>query len=230
MDDYIQNVDNDGLLRLARDRKTIVRMECGIGEFVVQDTVLASLALEEPPDQETIAALNASYSISSYRAVDQDPDFGVRQIVDIALKALSPGINDTSTAVICVDYVTVILARLAPRKLPVLRRYEEGELRVIAMAPTFEHLLVEAFDQIRRNAEGNVSVMSRMLGALDAIASLTDSPRRRRALREQVQRIAELADRAINSAHDRVRIEGRLTHAREAIEAGPALCAGQTTA
>jgi uncharacterized membrane protein len=59
--------------------------------------------------------------------------------------------------------------------------------------------------------------MSRMLGALDAIASLTDSPRRRRALREQVQRIAELADRTIDSAHDRARIEGRLTRVREAL-------------
>ena len=194
-----------------------MRMECGIGEFVVQNTALASLALEEPPDEETIAALNASYSISSYRTVDQDPAFGVRQIVDMALKTLSPGVNDTSTAIICVDYLTAILARLAPRKFPALRRYEESELRVIAMAPTFENLLVEAFDQIRRNAEGNVSVMSRMLGALDAIASLTDNPRRRRALREQVQRIAELADRTIDSAHDRAWIEERLMRAREAL-------------
>ncbi|MGA8005462.1 MAG: DUF2254 domain-containing protein, partial [Burkholderiales bacterium] len=217
MDGYIQNVDNDGLLRLARDRKTIVRMECGIGEFVVQNTALASLALEEPPDQETIAAINASYSLSSYRTVDQDPAFGVRQIVDMALKALSPGVNDTSTAVICVDYLTAILARLAPQRFPALRRYEESELRVIAMAPTFENLLLEAFDQIRRNAEGNVSVMSRMLGAIDAIASRTDSPRRRQALREQVQRIAELADRTIDSAHDRARIEARLTRVREAL-------------
>jgi uncharacterized membrane protein len=229
-DGYIQNVDNDGLLRLARDGKTIVRMECGIGEFVVQNTALASLALEEPPDQETIAALNASYSISSHRTVDQDLAFGVRQIVDMALKALSSGVNDTSTAVICVDYLTAILARLAPRRFPASRRYEEGELRVIAMAPTFEALLVEAFDQIRRNAEGNVSVMSRMLGAIDVIAGLTDSPRRRRALREQVQRIAELADRTIDSAHDRARIEERLTRVREAIDAVHALRAEEASA
>jgi uncharacterized membrane protein len=229
-DGYIQNVDNDGLLRLARDRKTIVRMECGIGDFVVQNTALASLALEEPPDQATIAALNASYSISSHRTVDQDPAFGVRQIVDMALKALSSGVNDTSTAVICVDYLTAILARLAPKRFPALRRYEESELRVIAMAPSFEDLLVEAFDQIRRNAEGNVSVMSRMLGALDAIGSLTDSPRRRRALREQVQRIAELADRTIDSAHDRARIDARLTRVREALDTGPALRAEEASA
>jgi uncharacterized membrane protein len=217
MDGYIQNVDNDGLLQLAQDRMGIVRMECGIGEFVVQNTMLASLALEQPPDQETIAALNASYSISSYRTVDQDPAFGVRQIVDIALKALSPGINDTSTAIICVDYLTAILARLAPRKFPALRRYDERELRVVAMAPTFENLLLDAFDQIRRNADGNVSVMSRILGALEAIGSLTDNRSRRQALRDQLQRIAELADRTIDSAHDRARLEMRLTRVREAL-------------
>jgi uncharacterized membrane protein len=207
-----------------------LRKERGTGDFVVQNTALASLAREDRPDQATIAAINESYSISRHRTVEQDPAYGVRQIVDMALKALSPGVNDTSTAVICVDYLTAILARLASRKFPALRRYEEGELRVIAMAPTFENLLTEAFDQIRRNAEGNVSVMSRILGALDAIVSLTDSPRRRRVLREQVQRIAELADRTIDSAHDRARIERRLMHVREAIEAGPALCAEEAKA
>jgi uncharacterized membrane protein len=226
---YIQNVDNDALLRLAQGRKTIVRTECGIGEFVVQNTALASLALKDPPDQETIAALNASYSISSHRTVDQDPGFGVRQIVDMALKALSPGVNDTSTAVMCVDYLTVILARLASRKIPPLHRYEGGALRVIAMALTFEKLLADAFDQIRRNAEGNVSVMVRLLDGLDAIASLTDSPHRRSALREHVQWIAELADRTIKSTHDRTRIEERLRRVREALETEPALYPGEQT-
>ena len=227
---YIQSVDNDALLRLARDRKTIVRMERGIGEFVVQNTALASLALEDPPDQEMIAALNAAYSISRHRTVEQDPAFGIRQIVDMALKALSPGVNDTSTAVMCVDYLTAILARLASRQFPPSHRYEERRLRVIAIAPTFEGLLAESFDQIRGSAEGNVAIMARMLGALDTIASLTVSPRRRRALREQVQWIAELADRTIESAHDRARIERRLTHVREALEAEPALCAGEEKA
>ena len=88
-------------------------MERGIGEFVVQNTTLASLALEDPPDQNTIAALQATFSISHYRTVEQDAAFGIRQIVDVALKALSPGINDTTTAVTCVDYLTAILARIA---------------------------------------------------------------------------------------------------------------------
>lgn len=215
---YIQNVDNSALLRLARDRKTVVLMEHGVGDFVVRNTTLASLALEDPPDQETNDALQDTFTISSYRTVDQDAAFGIRQIVDMALKALSPGINDTTTAVMCVDYLTAILAQLAPRHIPSPRRYEEGELRVIAKGPSFESLLAESFDQIRGNATGNAGIMLRMLGALQTIASMTASPSRRRALHDQVQWIAELAERTIASPYDRRRFERRLERVREAFE------------
>jgi uncharacterized membrane protein len=207
---YIQSVDYDALLGLARDSKTIVRMERGTGAFVVQNTALASLALTYPPDRAMISALNGAYSISRHRTVEQDAAFGIRQIVDMALKALSPGVNDTSTAVMCVDYLTAILAQLAVRQFPSVQRYDGEALRVITVAPTFDSLLAEAFDQIRGSAEGNVAIMARMLGAIDTIASLTVSPSRRRALDEQVQWIAELADRTIESTHDRARIERRL--------------------
>jgi len=220
---YIQSVDNDAILRLARGRRTIVRMEHGIGAFVVQDTALASLALTYPPDQETIVALNGAYSIGRQRTADQDPAFGIRQIVDMALKALSPGVNDTSTAVMCVDYLTAILARLACRQFPPSHRYEGETLRVIAIVPTFVGLLAEAFDQIRGSAAGNVAIMTRMLGAIDSIASLTVSPSRLRALDEQVQWIAELADRSIESTRDRARIERRLTQVRAALVSETAL-------
>ena len=208
---YIQNVDIAALLCLAREHQTIVRMEQSIGAFVVQDTTLASLALEDPPKKEIIADLQAAYIISCDRSVEQDAAFGIRQIVDMALKALSPGINDTTTAVMCVDYLSAILARLAPRQIPSSRRYEEGELRVLTIGPTFEDLLAESFDQIRSSADGNVAVMLRMLGAVQTIAGLTASPSRRRALREQVQWIAELAERTLESAHDRAKIEAHLS-------------------
>jgi len=224
---YIQSVNNAALLCLARDRKTIVLMKRGIGEFVVQNTTLASLALEDPPDQDAISALQAAFSISHHRTVEQDAAFGIRQIVDVALKALSPGINDTTTAVTCVDYLTAILARIAPRQIPLSRRYEEGELRVIAKGPSFESLLAESFDQIRSSAKGNVGIMLRMLGALQTIASLTAMPGRRRALRDQVRWIAELAERTLDSEHDRARIDTRLVRMREVLEAEPALCAGE---
>ena len=222
-DGYIQSVDNDALLRLARDRKTVVRMERGIGTFVVKNTALASLALDDPPDQETIKALNAAYNVGRHRTVEQDPAFGIRQIVDMALKALSPGVNDTSTAVMCVDYLTAILARLTSRKFPASLRYEGDQLRVITIAPTFEALLAEAFDQIRGSAIGNVGIMARMLSAIETLATLTASPRRRRALYEQVLWIAEIAGRTTESDHERKRLARRLLEVRQELQAEPAM-------
>ncbi len=217
---YIQIVDNATLLHLAREHKTIVRMERGIGTFVVEDTLLASLALEEPPSKEILADLQAAYRIDRHREVQQDAAFGIRQLVDIALRALSPGINDTTTAVMCVDYLTAILARLVARNIPLSHRYEDGQLRVITIGPSFADLVAESFDQIRGSAAGNVGVMLRMLGALQTIGSLTTNPSRRRTLQQEVQGIAELGERTIESPHDRARFESRLAIVREALETG----------
>ncbi|MGK2856038.1 MAG: DUF2254 domain-containing protein [Thermoanaerobaculia bacterium] len=215
---YLQSVDDAALLRLAREHKTIVRMDRGIGEFVVENTTLASLALENPPDQEMIAALRAAYSIDRFRTVHQDCAFGIRQLVDMALRALSPGINDTTTAVMCVDYLTAILARLASREVPSSRRYEHGELRVISIGQTFASLVAESFDEIRGSAESNVAILLRMLCALQTIASLAGSPTRRQALWEHVEGIAEVAARTIKSPHDRTRFESRLAKVRKELE------------
>jgi uncharacterized membrane protein len=134
--------------------------------------------------------------------VQQDASFGIRQIVDIALKALSPGVNDTTTAVMCVDYLGAILARLAPRSTATAYRLDEGKLRVIARGPGFESLLAEAFDQIRQNAEGNVAVMTRQLQALESIVRQTTNSRRRHSLRQQANLIVAVADRTIHSSYD----------------------------
>jgi uncharacterized membrane protein len=72
----------------------------------------------------------------------------------------------------CVDYLTAILSRLAAREIPLSRRHEDGELRVISIGQTYASLLAESFDQIRGSAEGNVAIMLRMLGALQTIARI----------------------------------------------------------
>ena len=130
--------------------------------------------------------------------------------------------NDRTTAVMCVDYLTAILARLAARDIPSPLRHEAGKLRIIAIGQTFASLVAESFDQIRGSAGGNVAVMLRMLGALQTIANLTSSPIRQHVLCDQVQWIAELADRTIDSPHDRARFEDRMARVREALNMHPA--------
>ena len=89
---------------------------------------------------------------------------------------------------------------------------------MIAIGQTFASMVAESFDQIRGSAIGNVAIMLRMLGALQTIASLTASPSRRRTLTEQMRWIAELAERTIESPHDRARFESRLACVRKAFD------------
>ncbi len=215
---YIQGVDNAALLRLAREHESIVRMERGVGDFAVDGTALASVALNSTPAKELVSSLQEAFSLSRYRTVEQDSAFGVRQIVDMALRALCPSTNDTTTALVCVDYLTAILARLAPREIPASHRYEEGKLRVIAIGPTFTSLVAESFDQIRANGSGNVAVLLRMLDALQTIASLTDDPGRRRVLREHADHLAETSARTLESPRDRALIRRRSACVRSSLK------------
>jgi uncharacterized membrane protein len=216
---YIQNVDNETLLRLARELRAVLRMERGVGEFVVDGAPLVSLAstsgAEVEPNRNAIKRLNNAYVINRYRTAEQDAGFGIRQTVDVALKALSPGINDTTTAVMCVDYLTAILARLANRRIPSRYRFDEGELRVIARGPTFELMLAGAFDQIRRNAGGKVAVIMEMLDGLEVLAGETRHAGRRRALWRQLEMITETAERTIPSLLDRSAVKERCDRVAE---------------
>lgn len=208
---YIRSIDAEALFEVAREQGMVVRMEKGIGEFVIEDSPLASVAGKQP-DEESIRKLNAAYTVGRDRTVQQDAAYGIRQIVDVALKALSPGINDTTTAINCVDFLGAILARLAARPIETPDRSDGSQLRLIACGPTFAGLLAEAFDQIRQNAEGNVAVLVRLLQVLEIVARRTTDTRRHQALRGQKGLIAETAERSVPSAHDRATIRAARDH------------------
>jgi uncharacterized membrane protein len=176
-------------------------MERGIGDFVVEGSPLVSLAGSKP-DDATVCELNAVYTLGRQRTITQDVAFGIRQIVDVALKALSPGINDTTTAIICIDYLGAILVRVASRRIASTSRSADGELRVIARGPNFADLLADAFDQIRQNAESNTAVLTRLLDTLSVIAGRTTDVPRRQALLNQADLITEAAGRGIRCPYD----------------------------
>ncbi|MFN2329941.1 MAG: DUF2254 domain-containing protein [Chromatocurvus sp.] len=212
-DGFIQHVDNAVLLRLACEHKTVVRMERGVGEFVMRDSVLVSLAMQGSPGEEVAGALRDCFDVDRYRTLEQDVAFGIRQIVDIAMKALSPSSNDTTTAVMCVNYLTSILSRLAVRKFPSDYRYDEGVLRVIARGPTFGGLLALAFDQVRWSAEGNPKLLVKLIEALEVIAISARNPERRQAVGAVLAEVAEVGLRTLAAPSDRARFESRLAQA-----------------
>jgi uncharacterized membrane protein len=209
---YVQDFDAEGLVTFSVECDRIVRIERGVGSFVVRDSPFVSLSAAANGvqlDEATTQRLNELFTIRHYRTIDQDVAFGIRQIVDIALKALSPGVNDTTTAVVCIDYLGAILAELAARRIDPHFRSQDGDVRVIARGATFESFVHGAFDQIRDVAAENTAIYLRLLNALATVAQRTTTTRRRTALASQVDLISDEADRVLASDYNLKRVRER---------------------
>lgn len=229
---YIQGLDTDGLLELAGDRGVVIRMDRAVGDFVTTGTALVHVAssgstpergTRNPAgdDEDFSRALDSLFTINAHRTVEQDAAFGLLQISDIALKALSPGINDTTTAVTCVDHVGALLACLAGRRFPPRLRTDGGDLRVIAAGPTFANLVSLGLDDIRRNAEGNVTVLGRLFDAIETASGFTRDPARRQVLAAQVELLGEAIERSVRAPSDRAMLAARVRAAHTLIATPP---------
>lgn len=212
---HIQHVHAEQLLRIAERCDALIRMERGVGEFVAQDTPIAAVAAT-PPSEELAEEVRSAYVLSAYRTVFQDAAFGIRQIVDIALKALSPSVNDPTTAVSCIDHLAAVLVRLVGRRMPDPQRRLHGRVRLIARGSSFETLLRLCFEEIRRSAAMNVRVLMSAVGALELVASATQSAERRAALDRQIERFARTIDALPASDPDRASLWDACERARRA--------------
>lgn len=128
----IQMVDDAWLLKSAAEHDVFVRMECHIGDFVVRGMPLVSLSRPLTEDAAFTKRITNAFTPNRTRTVEQDPAFGIRQIVDVALRALSPSLNDTTTAILCINYLADLLTQAVTRTTASPYRHYQGRLRVIA--------------------------------------------------------------------------------------------------
>lgn len=214
----VQTVDEMRLLAWACEHDAIVRMEYKPGEFVALDETLVSVAMRRPPDDGMIAALNGAYGIDAFRTLDQDPTFGVRQLVDMALKALSPGINDSTTAETCLDHIGVILARCGQRDLSPRNHCDrQGKLRVLSIGIDFAQLARLAFHQVAESAAGNSAVLLRIMDTIGKAGKACAGIAQRRALLEQAEVAGEIALRTAKSEAARSELGARLDALRASL-------------
>jgi uncharacterized membrane protein len=200
---YIGRVEPRELVEVAARFHTVLRMERRIGEFVIGGTVLASALCKQPPGEDLLQAVAQCYTVNDYRSIDQDPGFGVRQIVDMALKALSPSLNDSTTAVHCADHLGAILHRVIGREIPSPLRYKEGDLRVIAKGETFASMMNLAFHEIRHQLRGNIPLIVRLLERLSDLADTRSNSIRRNYLWEHLLLLRDTADHEVQWGYDR---------------------------
>lgn len=189
---YIRFVDLKQLLSLATSHHVKVQLVRRVGQFVPTDTPLLMVNKAERLAPEAIAAFRAAFDFGPTRTLQQDVEFGVLQIVDIALKAISPAVNDPTTAIGCVDQLTRILIRFASRDMPDPRLYDlRGIARVSIQWIDFDRLLDSAFEQIRMYSKSDIAVSLRLLRALGDIAITTNDADLRKSLFERGRRVVE---------------------------------------
>lgn len=217
---YLQHVSVSGLLNFAEEHDLVLRLEQHPGEFVAPGAPL--LCADRALDDQSRDALRSFFAIADFRTVEQDAGFGIRQIVDIAMKALSPGVNDTSTAVSCLDYLGALLCQIAGRHLASPFRAKQGKLRVIAPTPLFEHFVAKSFDEVRHSAAGNVTILGHLLRVIRRVGGACQSTAQREVLATHARLVAEAADHTVPASYDRERINEALIAAREMLRVTPA--------
>lgn len=215
---YIQYVDTDELIDWAEENEFVVKMERGIGQFTGKGAALVSLTgegqnFEKNIKNETISEINNLFSINRYRTIEQDIGFGIRQIVDIALKALSPGINDTTTAITCIDFLSVIVGAIARKQLPETVRSKNGKLCVLVKANDFRKYVETAFDQIRISGKANQAIFERLLDALNFVAKNTNNEERHAIVREQIELIREFAEQTLQTEYEKQKVYEKIEKA-----------------
>ena len=173
----IAEIDQKALVDLARRFNALIEVDCAVGDTLVYDTKLLQVrgAARQIPEKELWQAIH----LSEERTFEQDPKYPIRLLVDVAIKALSPAVNDPTTAVQAIDQIEDLLRRLGRRNLEdVHARDDEGIVRLIYPNPDWEDFLRLSFDEIRQYGASSVQVMRRLRSALAGIAeSLSDETR-----------------------------------------------------
>jgi uncharacterized membrane protein len=206
----VARFDIGALVHAASDADAIIEMHCAVGDTLVDDAILLEVhgGTVLIPDRR----LSRAVRLARERTFEQDPKYPIRLLVDIAIKALSPAVNDPTTAVQVVDQIEDLLHRLARRELDAgIARDTAGKLRVIFPMPSWEDYLRLSFDEIRQYGASSVQVMRRLRAALVAIENSLSHRDRIAAVQRYVKQIDtqikrsdfDAQDRAVASQEDR---------------------------
>ncbi|MDQ2654530.1 MAG: DUF2254 domain-containing protein [Chloroflexota bacterium] len=170
---YLQVINADSLFDLAERHALIIRIEPCVGDFILPGESVAAIWPRNVRDDNVTAAIRAALVLGPERTSQADVAFGFQQLSDIAIKALSPGINDPTTAEICIDRLGELFVHLANRGKPdEVRSSEDGSVRVVLQGPPFADLVGQALDPIRHYGAGDPHVAVHMLGVLGRVAAL----------------------------------------------------------
>jgi uncharacterized membrane protein len=192
---YIQVIDYRSLYNLACEHDLLVVLHVRAGHFVLRDAVHFEVHSNEPVSDDVMDRISAVVVVGSGRTPTQDLEFSVRQLVEIALRALSPALNDPYTAIAVIDRLASSLEIVSSRSMPTSRfRDDAGRIRLIADATDYEGLLDAAFNQIRQSAASNPSVLIGLARRLGDLLRVATAPEQTQAITKHLEMIRRATD------------------------------------
>ena len=209
---YLTALDEKALLKAARATSCIISVEVEFGQFIYADMPLARL-WGKPFGDEIADNVRNAFATGPARTQHQDPTLGIVELVDIAVKALSPGINDPTTAINAFDRLGEILLEIGRRHRVTQVQADDGATIVLAR-PTFAAAVELAVEQIARYGASNPAVIERIASVLGRIALLMPATRHE-TLRLQLERVRVLALERLEVQHDRTRVNTAIDRALE---------------
>jgi len=208
---YLQRLDIDAVFVAVagHQQHMVVEIPFGPGDFVAAGLPLVRIwsTQEFSPNSDIEDKVHRAFVLEKERSFGQDFAFGLKQLSDIALRSLSPGVNDPTTAIQALDRMEAIFVALGEKALPPrVREREINGNRIVAEVGYygFDDIVGLAFDQVRRAAvaSGQVAVLERFLEVLERVIRANSSPERRRALWARAFTVARLAPQQIPDPYD----------------------------
>jgi uncharacterized membrane protein len=200
---YLQYVRHETLVGLANEKGAVIRLLHRPGHFVVRGHPLATVW---PPGAAPAVtqALRRAHITGPNRTLAQDLAFAVDQLVEIAIRALSPAVNDTFTALTCIDWLGAGLCKITSEWRPIrIHRDGHGYVRVITAHVSYAQLVERAFEKIRQAGRGMPAVLIRQLDALSKIMDHTTTLEQRELLLAQAAMIYEAGEESVPEPSDR---------------------------
>ncbi len=191
---YIQAVDDGALMSIAFKENLLIYLGYRPSDFITTGSVIVTVWPGTRVNDKLSDKINDVFILGPERTLEQDAEFAISQMVEIALRALSPGINDPITAITCIDWLGVILCKMASRKMPPSHLYdEENRLRIIRKPYSFQGLVNAPYNLIRQNSESKPAVSIHLLETIAMIADQATKKKDREILLKQANLVSEVA-------------------------------------
>ena len=217
-DGYIRYVDWDGLEGQAAKYDLFVALDLRPGAFVSARDVMATVHSASPPGEEVLDAVRNTIVIGVQPSPNQDLLYSIDRLVEVAARALSPGMNDVYTALGAIDWLGAGLVRLGRRRLdPEMRHDEDGRLRVVAAPLTYEEIAGAVFDQLRAYVGDDRNAALHTMRMLARVARHTPAEERRAVLRVQARALCRFAGDALKDPAAREALDAAHGEALEAL-------------